>query len=121
MRYITRNVAASVALTAALVATTISSASALELDVACAMMGRDIKAIAEEHLNYPDASRDELVARYIEAALPALHATGQDIPMEKLAQIAGQFVDYVEAHSGLASEKLKEQFAADCTSGNLPR
>jgi len=63
------------------------------------MMAHDIPAMADEHRNYPDESRDDLVARYIESALPTLHAMGQDMPIEKLAQIAGRIVDYVEAHS----------------------
>ena len=55
--------------------------------VPCAMMADSIEAIADEHLNYPDKSRDEIVARSLEAALPglpALHAAGQDISIEQL-------------------------------------
>ena len=90
------------------------------MGIPCAMMAIDIEAIAEEHLDYPDESRDELVARYVAAALPNLRTTGQDISAEKLTQIAGQFVDYVEDHSDLAPKQLKKQFTTDCTSRNLP-
>jgi hypothetical protein len=88
--------------------------------VPCAMMAIDVEAIAEEHLDYPDESRDELAARYVAAALPDVHAMGQDMSAAKLTQIAGQFVDYVEDHSDLAPKQLKKQFTTDCTSRNLP-
>lgn len=107
-----------------------------ERGVPCAMMALSIEAIAVEHFNYPDESRDELVAQFVAAALPglpALHTGGQDMSVEQLIQRAGKFVDYVEAHSGLAPEEgsievraqagireLKERFTADCTSGDLP-
>ena len=88
--------------------------------VPCAMMAIDIEAIAEEHLGYPDESHDELAARYVVAALPDMHAMGQDMSAAKLTQMAGQFVDYVEDHSDLAPKQLKKQFTTDCTSGKLP-
>jgi hypothetical protein len=90
------------------------------LGVPCAMMALDIEAIAEEHLGYPDESHDELVARYVAAALPNLRAAGQDISFETLTQRAGQLVDYVEDHSDSAPEQLKGQFTTACTSGKLP-
>jgi hypothetical protein len=108
----------SVVLAAALVVATMSAAPALERGILCAMFAHDIAAMADEHLNYPDESRDDLVARYIEAALLALHAAGKDVPLETLARYAGRIVDYVEAHSGLPPAKLNEQFVADCRAFN---
>lgn len=87
--------------------------------VPCAMMALDIEAIAAEHVNYPNESRDELVARYVESAIVSLHAAGHDMPVSKITQIAEHFVDYVEGHSNLSPKDLKERFTADCTSGNL--
>lgn len=90
------------------------------IGVPCAMMAIDIEAIAEEHLGYPDELHDELVARYVAAALPNLHAAGQDMSAAKLTEMAGQFVNYVENHPDLAPEQLKKQFTTDCTSRKLP-
>lgn len=84
------------------------------------MMALDIEAIADERSNYPNESRDELVARYTEAALYSLHAIGKDMPTEKVVQFAGRLVDYVEAHSGSAPAQIKREFTADCAADRLP-
>ncbi|HEV2300569.1 MAG TPA: hypothetical protein VGR91_03275 [Stellaceae bacterium] len=84
------------------------------------MMAIDIEAIANERARHPDESRDELVARYTEAALYSLYTTRQKISADKLIHIAGNLVGYVEAHSGLVPAQTRHQFEADCTADRLP-
>ena len=89
-----------------------------KLRIGCLMMASAIEAVDEEHIDYPDESRDDIVARFVTLALAS--AQGQVMPADKLIEIGGHFVDYVEVHPGLATTQLKQQFMKDCTSLNLP-
>jgi hypothetical protein len=83
-------------------------------------MAHDIKAIALNILITP-MNRAMSLRRYISRRhSPPSMQWVRICRSKKVVQIAGRFVDYVEAHSGLAPEKIKEQFVADCTSLNLP-
>lgn len=90
-----------------------------KVKVPCAMMSLDIEQIANEHHNFPSESRDEIVARYVEAEMQSVHAMGQKIGIAKAMKIGGQFVDYVEAHSAMSPESVKQQFVSDCLNNQL--
>jgi hypothetical protein len=108
-----------IATVAALALATITvQAEPKNLGVACTMMAFSIEAITDEHVNYPDEPRDELVARLVAEMLASPASVGQS--PERLIMISGKFVDYVEDHPGLSPAAMKTQFMADCTSFKLP-
>jgi hypothetical protein len=69
------------------------------------MMASTIGAIAEEHIDYPDESRDDFAASFVTSALAS--AQDQAMSADKLVEIGGHFVDYVENNSHFAPTQSK--------------
>src|SRR5271165_5229288 len=83
-----------------------------KMGVPCAMMALGVEGIVEEHLAYPDESRDELVALVMAEALQNPQVVSQNVSAEEWIRRFGNIVDYVEDHSDVAPKQLKRQFMA---------